>query len=115
MDFVTRVFPKLQMLIPAHSFLACVFGAILIAAGVAIMIEKVARSSALLLGVVILSLFALPYLTLLITMPLLPFNIRLWARAGKALALAGKFQFGAAIQQAIVCRKAAANLWSLKK
>jgi hypothetical protein len=86
MDFEARVFPILPIQIPAHFFLACVFGAILIAACVAIMIEKVARSSALLLGVVILSLFALPYLPLLITMPLLPLNGGPWARVGKALA-----------------------------
>jgi hypothetical protein len=37
------------------------------------------------------------------------------ARAGKALALSGKFQFGAAIQQAAACGKAAPNLWTLNK
>lgn len=86
LDFVTRVFPRLPAWIPAHSFLACVFGAILLTAGAAIMIEKVARSTALLLGAIILGSFALLYLPLLITTP--P-NGGLWTAAGKALALSG--------------------------
>jgi uncharacterized membrane protein len=87
MDFVTRVFPKLPVWIPAHSFLACVFGAILIAACVAIMIEKVARSLALLLGVVILSSLHCHSCHWLSQRPSLPINGGLWARAGKALAI----------------------------
>jgi hypothetical protein len=102
MDFVTRVIPTLPAWIPAHSFLACVFGAILIAAGVAILIEKVALSAALLLGIVILSPFAL-LPALLVTTPLLPFRRRLWTMAGKHPALSGKFQFGAAFPQAVAC------------
>jgi len=86
MDFVTRVFPKLPAWIPAHSFLACVFGAFLIAAGAEIMIGKAARLAAVLLGAVILVSFALLYLPLLLTTP--P-NGGLWTSAGKALALAG--------------------------
>src|SRR5215468_11446110 len=86
LDFVTRVFPKLPAWIPAHSFLAVVFGAILLASGAAIIIEKEARSAALLLGAVIFSSFALLYLPLLITTP--P-NGGLWTSAGKALALSG--------------------------
>jgi uncharacterized membrane protein len=86
LDFVTRVFPKLPGWIPAHTFLACVFGAFLLASGAAIMIEKAARLAALLLGAVILSSFALLYLPLLITTP--P-NGGLWTSAGKALALSG--------------------------
>jgi uncharacterized membrane protein len=89
LDFVTRVFPKLPAWIPAHSFLACVFGALLLSAGVAIMFEKAARTVALLLGAIILSSFALLYLPLLITTPLIPFDGGLWTRAGKALALSG--------------------------
>jgi uncharacterized membrane protein len=86
LDFVTRVFPKLPGWIPAHTFLACVFGAFLLASGAAIMIEKAARLTALLLGAVILSSFVLLYLPVLITTP--P-NGGLWTSAGKALALSG--------------------------
>jgi len=86
LGFVTRVFPKAPAWIPAHSFLACVFGAFLVAAGAAIMIEKAARLAALLLGAVILVSFALLYLPLLLTTP--P-NGGLWTNAGKALALSG--------------------------
>jgi uncharacterized membrane protein len=86
LDFVTRVFPKLPAWVPAHTFLACVLGAFLLASGVAIMIEKSARSAALLLGAVVLSSFLLLYLPLLITTP--P-NGGLWTMAGKALALSG--------------------------
>jgi len=86
LDFVTRVFPKLPAWVPGHSFLACLFGAFLVAAGAAIMIEKAARLAALLLGAAILVSFALLYLPLLITTP--P-NGGLWTNAGKALALAG--------------------------
>src|SRR5262249_28668516 len=86
LDFVTRVFPRLPAWIPAHSFLACVFGAILLAAGAAIMIEKAARVAALLLGAIFLCSCALLYLPLLITTP--P-NGGLWTAAGKALALSG--------------------------
>jgi uncharacterized membrane protein len=86
LDFVTRVFPSLPAWIPGRPFLACVFGALLLASGAAIMIEKAARPAALLLGAVILSSFALLYLPLLITTP--P-NGGLWTAAGKALALSG--------------------------
>lgn len=86
LDFVTRVFPRPPAWIPGHSFLACVFGALLVAAGAAIMIEKAARLAALLLGAVILGSFVLLYLPLLITTP--P-NGGLWTNAGKALALSG--------------------------
>jgi uncharacterized membrane protein len=86
LDFVTRVFPKLPAWIPGHPYLACLFGLFLVAAGCAIMIEKVARSTALLLGAFILASFASLYMPLLITSP--P-NGSLWTSAGKALALSG--------------------------
>lgn len=86
LDFVTRVFPKMPGWIPAHSILACIFGAFLITVGVAIIIGKGPRLAALLLGAVILVSFAILYLPLLITTP--P-NGGLWTNAGKALALAG--------------------------
>jgi uncharacterized membrane protein len=86
LDFVTRVFPKLPAWIPAHTFLVCVLGAILLGAGAAMMAERAARSTALLLGAIILSSFVLLHLPLLITAPT---NIGLWTRAGKALALSG--------------------------
>jgi len=89
LDFVTRVFPRLPAWIPAHVFLACVFGSILLASGAAVMFEKAARPAALLSGAIILSSFALLYLPLLITTPLTPFNGGLWTSAGKALALSG--------------------------
>jgi len=85
LEFVTRVFPKAAW-VPGHSILACVFGALLVAGGAAIMIEKAARLTALLLGAVILGSFALLYLPLLVTNS--P-NGGLWTSAGKALALAG--------------------------
>src|SRR5262245_48841814 len=86
LDFVTRVFPKLPLWIPARVFLACVLGAFLVAAGAAMMIEKAARLTAMLLGAVILSSFLLLYFPLLLTNP--P-NGGLWTSAGKALALSG--------------------------
>jgi uncharacterized membrane protein len=86
LDFVTRVFPKLPAWIPGHTFLASLFGTLLLAAGIAIMIERVARLAALLLGAVILASFALLYMPLLVTNP--P-NGGLWTSAGKALALSG--------------------------
>ncbi|HEU0186221.1 MAG TPA: hypothetical protein VFS27_12950 [Blastocatellia bacterium] len=86
LDFVTRLFPKLPAWVPAHAFLSGVLGAFLLASGAAIMIEKSARSAALLLGAVILSSFVLLYMPLLITNP--P-NGGLWTRAGKALAFSG--------------------------
>ena len=89
LDFVTRVFPRLPEWIPAHSLLACVFGSLLLSAGAAIMFEKAARPVALQLGAIILSSFALLYLPMLITTPLIPFNGGLWTSAGKALALSG--------------------------
>ena len=89
LDFVTRVFPRLPEWIPAHTFFACVFGLLLLLAGAAILFEKAARPVALLLGAIILSSFALLYLPMLITAPLLPFNGGLWTSAGKALALSG--------------------------
>jgi len=86
LDFVTRVFPKAPAWVPGHSFLACVFGAMLVAGGGAMMIERAARLAALLLGAVILGSFTLLYLPSLITTP--P-NGGLWTKAGKALALSG--------------------------
>jgi hypothetical protein len=88
MNFKTRVIPTLPAWNPAHTFLSCVFSAIMIASCVAILIEKVARSASLLLGVVILSSFAIPATAY--HNALLPINIGLWARAGKAPALSGK-------------------------
>jgi hypothetical protein len=99
MDFVTRVIPTLPAWIPAQPFLACVFGAILIAACIAILIEKAAPSAAPLLGVVILSSLALQYLHLLATTQLLPLNGRLWTMAGKALTLSGKHMVFEVIMQ----------------
>src|SRR5262245_44839141 len=86
LDFVTRVFPKAPAWVPGHSFLACVFGALLVAGGGAIIIDKAARLAALLLGAVILVSFTLFYLPLIIATP--P-NGGLWTKAGKALALSG--------------------------
>jgi uncharacterized membrane protein len=86
LDFVTRVFPELPSWIPAHAYLAGVFGALLLASGAAIMVGKTARPAALLLGAIIFSSFALLYLPRLITNP--P-NGGLWTSAGKALALSG--------------------------
>jgi uncharacterized membrane protein len=86
MDFVTRVFPRLPAWIPGHLFLACLFGAFLIAAGIAIITGKMARLAALLLGAVLLLSFVLLYIPLLIANPYLG---GLWTSSGKALAMAG--------------------------
>jgi uncharacterized membrane protein len=86
LDFVTRVSPKLPAWIPWGHYLACVFGAFLLASGAGVMIEKSARLTALLLGAIILGSFVLLYLPLLIVTP--P-NGGLWTSAGKGLALAG--------------------------
>jgi uncharacterized membrane protein len=86
LDFVTRVFPKLPLWIPAHTFLACILGAFLLVSGAVIMVGKTARSAALLRGGVILSSFVLLYLPLLGSTP--P-NGGLWTSAGKALAFSG--------------------------
>ena len=85
-DFVTRLVPKLPAWIPAHSLLACAFGAALTAAGVALLFGKGVRVTALLLGTMILASFALLYLPLLAGDP---GNAGLWVNAGKALALSG--------------------------
>ncbi|MEP7338260.1 MAG: DoxX family membrane protein [Acidobacteriota bacterium] len=86
LDFVTRVFPKLSAWVPGRPFLACVFGAFLVAGGLAIMLGKAARLAALLLGAVILVSFALLHLPLAMANP---HNGGLWTNAGKALALSG--------------------------
>jgi len=86
LDFVTRVFPKMPAWIPAHSLLACIFGAFLIIAGIAILIGIEARTAALLLGGVILVSFVVLYVPLLVANLL---NAGVWTNAGKALALAG--------------------------
>lgn len=86
LDFVTRVFPKLPSWIPGPVFLACILGAFLIAAGVAIMFKKTARPAALILGAVLLASFLLLYLRLLFANPT---NGGLWTNAGKALGLSG--------------------------
>jgi hypothetical protein len=95
LDFVKRVFPRLPERIPAHTFIACVFGALLLLAGVAIRFEKAARPVALLLGAIILSSFALLYLPPLITGSLLPFNGGFWASVGERRwpSLAGVFSW----------------------
>jgi uncharacterized membrane protein len=86
MNFVTRVVPQLPPWMPAHSVLACIFGAFLIVVGIAIIIGKEARTLALLLGGIILVLFVLLYLPLVFADPQ---NGGLLTKAGKALALAG--------------------------
>ena len=86
LDFVTRVFPKLPGWIPGHHYLAFISGLFLFAAGFSIMNSQAARSTALLLGVVILTSFTCLYLPLLI---ITPPNGGLWTSAGKALALSG--------------------------
>jgi uncharacterized membrane protein len=86
LDFVTRVVPQLPAWVPAHSVLACLFGAFLIVAGIAFLVGKEARTVALLLGGAILLSFVVLYLPLLLASP--PFS-GVWTKAGKALALAG--------------------------
>jgi len=86
LDFVTRVFPKLPPWIPGHPLIACVFGAFLIVAGVAIVAGAEARAVALLLGGAILVSFAALHVPLLLANPL---RGGVWTNAGKALALAG--------------------------
>lgn len=86
LDFVTRVFPGSVTWIHARPFWACVGGAILVIAGLAIILGKSARLAALLLGAVILASFVLLHLPLLIASPS---NGGIWTQSGKALALAG--------------------------
>jgi uncharacterized membrane protein len=86
LDFVTRALPRLPASIGFHQVLACVSGAFLFTAGLAIITGRGARVAALALGVVILAAFALFYLPqLMTTTP----NGGLWTNAGKGLALAG--------------------------
>src|SRR5262245_46074006 len=85
-DFVTRLAPKLPPSIPGHSFLAIVFGTLLIISGTAILFGMEARLVSLLLGVLILLLFIPLYIPLIIANPL---NAGVWTSAGKALSLAG--------------------------
>src|SRR4029450_570289 len=70
LDFVTRLVPKLPPWIPAHTLLACVFGALLIIAGLAILLGKEARFLTLLLAAVILVSFVVLYVPLLVANPL---------------------------------------------
>jgi len=86
LKFVTRLIPMMPSWIPAHPFLAGVFGVFLITAGVMIIFGKAARPAALLLGTVNLVSFIVLYLPLLI--PDLG-NGGLWASSGKAIAIAG--------------------------
>src|SRR5262245_844635 len=86
LNFVTRVFPKLPSWIPVHALLACLAGAFLIVAGVAIIAERQARMMALLLGgAILLSFVALCLPSVLAH----PSSGGAWTSAGKALALAG--------------------------
>jgi uncharacterized membrane protein len=85
-DFVTRVVPRLPAWIPGHPFLAYGCGASLIAAGTYVLLGKMARLAALLLGGTLLASFVLLYL------PLAFGDLRnagLWTNAGKDLALSG--------------------------
>jgi uncharacterized membrane protein len=86
LDFVTRAIPQLPASIGGHQILACVSGAFLFAAGLAIITGRGAQLAALALGAVILVAFVLLYLPRLITTT--P-NGGLWTSAGKGLALSG--------------------------
>jgi uncharacterized membrane protein len=86
LGFVTRVFPELPSWIPGHALLACVFGALLIVAGAAIIARAEARTVALLLGGAILASFAALHMPLLLANP---WSGGVWTNSGKALALAG--------------------------
>ena len=86
LDFVTRAFPALPQVIPAHAALACVFGAFLCAAGLAMALGIRARESALLLGTAILVMFAVFLLPVLLGSL---GNVIVWINSGKALVLAG--------------------------
>jgi uncharacterized membrane protein len=84
--FVTRVVPRLPPSIPWHPFWAYLTGAVLIAAGAAIILQKRVRPVAILLGILILCS------ALFLAIPLVvasPSNGGLWTNAGKAFALAG--------------------------
>ena len=86
LKFVTRIIPTLPAWVPGHSLLAGVFGVFLVTAGFMIILGKLARPAALLIGAVNLVSFITLYMPLLI--PDLG-NGGLWASSGKALALAG--------------------------
>lgn len=86
LEFVTRAFPVIPLWIPGHSLLACVFGAFLFITGISILVQFKARLSCVLLGSLILLMFALLLLPSLLT------NLNngvVWTNAGKALVLAG--------------------------
>src|SRR6185369_15797205 len=84
-DFVTRLVPK-NAWTHEHPFFAYAFGAFLIATGAAILLGKLARPVALLLGTVIFVSFAALQLPLAIAALK---NGGLWTNAGKTIALSG--------------------------
>jgi uncharacterized membrane protein len=86
LNFVTRLVPPLPAWIPGQAFLASLFGAFLIAAGIAIIVGIEARTMALLLGGTLLLSFVVLYLPSIFATPR---NGSQWTRAGKALALSG--------------------------
>ena len=86
LEFVTRAFPVIPLWIPGHSLLACLFGAFLLITGVCIFLQIKARLLCVLLGSLILLMFALLLLPSLLT------NLNngaVWTNAGKALVIAG--------------------------
>jgi uncharacterized membrane protein len=95
-DFVTRLVPGLPPWIPWHPFWACLIGATLIVAAVAIMLGKEVRAAAALLGTLGLASFLLLHLPIVIASPQLGY---LWTNAGKALALSGAAFLVAATQK----------------
>jgi uncharacterized membrane protein len=85
-EFVTRLVPKLPASIPHHAAWAYLTGCLLIAAGVAILLRRGARTAAVLLGTLFFFSFLLLYVPSLLTTPVLG---ALWTNAGKALAMSG--------------------------
>ncbi len=86
LEFVSRAFPVIPLWIPGHALLACVFGAFLLITGVCIFLQFKARLACVLLGSLILLMFAL------LLLPSLLSDLKngvIWTNAGKALVIAG--------------------------
>ncbi len=85
-DFVTRLVPTLPAWTPGQSYLAYLFGFVLIVAGGAMITLKQTRAASLVLGAIIFLSF------LFLCAPRLPSDPgigAIWTNAGKALALSG--------------------------
>lgn len=86
LNFVTRAFPPLPLWMPAIPTLACIFGTLLCATGLAIIFRFKARAFSLALAAIIFIMFVVFLLPSLITHIQ---NGMIWTNSGKALVLVG--------------------------